>query len=67
MSYKAMIQLDHLPSYFTNNQSFATREEAEFAAITQYKERLIATNWRVDESDEPVNYRVVIERVEGAV
>ena len=58
MSYKPMIQTVHDDQYYPNNTAFATREEAMLAAEDIYGRWLLARNYRVDESDEPVNYRI---------
>ncbi len=59
MSFKPMIQTADCQDYFPNSTAFATREEAEIAAKDIYARWMLATDWRVDESDEPVNYSIV--------
>lgn len=59
MSFKPMIQTANDFKYYPNNTAFATREEAEIAAKGIYSRWMLAVDWRVDESDEPVNYTVV--------
>ena len=43
---------------YQNGLCFATREEAEFSAKDIYSRWLMATEWAVGESDDPVNYRI---------
>lgn len=59
MSFKPMIQTADNSDYYPNSTAFATREEAERAAKDIYTRWWSATDWRVDESDQPVNYTVV--------
>ncbi len=58
MSFKPMIQTHGDDQYYPNATAFATREEAELAAKDIFNRWMLAVNWRVDESDEPVNYRI---------
>lgn len=58
MSFKPMIKTINDPKFYPNNLAFATREEAEVSAKDTYGRWLSATEWRVDESDQPVNYRI---------
>ena len=59
MSFKPMIQTADCQDYFPNNTAFATREEAERAAKDIYDRWWSSTDWRVDESDQPVNYAFI--------
>lgn len=59
MSFKPMVQTANDPEYYPNNMAFSTREEAELAAKSIFNRWMLATDWRVDESDEPVNYSIV--------
>lgn len=61
MSFKPMIKTINDPKFYPNNLAFATREEAEVSAKDTYGRWLSATEWRVDESDQPVNYRIDLE------
>lgn len=59
MSFKPEISTDGGKSFSQNAQVFATREEAETMAKDIFNRWLSATNYRVVESDEPVNYEIV--------
>lgn len=59
MSFKPMIQTANDPKYYPNNTAFATREEAEIAAKGLYSRWMLAVDWRIDESEEPVNWTIV--------
>ena len=61
MSFKPMIKTINDPKFYPNNLAFATREEAEVSAKDTYGRWALATEWRVDESDQPVNYRIDLE------
>lgn len=61
MSFKPMIKTINDPKFYENALRFATREEAEVSAKDTYGRWLSATEWRVDESDQPVNYRIDME------
>lgn len=58
MSFKPMIQTAGDPEFYPNNLAFATREEAAASAQATFTKWLLAVDWRVDESDEPVNWRI---------
>lgn len=59
MSFKPMIQTADNSDYYPNSTAFATREEAERAAKDIYTRWWSATDWRVDESDQPVNWAFI--------
>ena len=61
MSFKPMIKTINDPNFYPNNLAFATREEAEVSAKDTYGRWALAAEWRVDESDQPVNYRIDLE------
>ncbi len=58
MSYKPEIQTMHDEKYYPNATCFATYDEAKSAAQDIYSRWLLATDWRVVESTDPVNYRI---------
>ena len=63
MSFKPMIKTINDPKFYPNNLAFATREEAEVSAKDTYGRWWNATEWRVDESDQPVNYHIDLETI----
>ena len=54
MSYRPMFEVQG--SWAGNAQRFATYEEAEASAKARFMVWTMPTAWRVDESDDPVNY-----------
>lgn len=56
MSYRPMMQTD-TNEFSGNALRFATREEAEAYAQDLYSRWTMAVGWKVEESDDPVNYR----------
>lgn len=59
MSFKPEISTDGGKTFGQNAQCFTTHAEAETMARDIYNRWLSATNYRVVESDDPVNYRIV--------
>ena len=59
MSFKPEISTDCGKSYSQNNLAFATEAEALASAKDLFNRWMLATNWRVVESDQPVNYTLV--------
>lgn len=57
MSFRPMFLTNGDPKWYGNAQRFATREEAEGSALARWQRWTMAKEWRVDESDDPVNYR----------
>ncbi len=69
MSFKPSVSTDGGATFNENNLAFATREEAEASARDLMGRWMLVTDWRVIESDEPVNYSLkdgVLESVEVA-
>ena len=58
MNYRPEISTDGGKSFSQNAQVFATREEAETMARDIFSRWMLATDYRVTESDEPVNYEI---------
>lgn len=59
MSYKPAVEVINEPGkYHTNNLAFATHEEAKRSAKDLMSRWMLVTNWKVIESDQPVNYRL---------
>ena len=58
MSFKPEIRTGNDPKFYDNALRFATREEAEFSAKDIYNRWMLATEWAVEESDDPVNYAI---------
>ena len=59
MNYRPEISTDGGKSFSQNAQVFATREEAEASAKDLTSRWMLVTDWRVIESDQPVNYMLV--------
>ena len=58
MSFKPGVSTDGGKSFHQNNLAFATRDEAEISARGLMSRWMLVTDWRVAESDQPVNYRI---------
>ena len=68
MSFKPSVSTDGGATFNENALAFATREEAEASARDLMGRWMLVTDWRVIESDEPVNYTLkdgVLESVGG--
>lgn len=59
MSFKPEISTDGRKTFHANNLAFATKEEAELSAKDTFGRWMLATDWRVVESDQEVNYQIV--------
>lgn len=64
MSFKPSVSTDGGATFNENALAFATREEAETSAKDLMARWMLVTDWRVIESDQPVNYRL---RFDGAL
>ena len=67
MSFKPSVSTDGGLTFNENALAFATHEEAEISAKDLMSRWMLVTDWRVIESDEPVNYTLkdgVLESVE---
>lgn len=58
MSFKPMIRIAGDSEFYSDDLAFATREEAEVAAQKTFNSWALAVAWRVDESDQPVNWQI---------
>lgn len=58
MSWKPEVRTGNDPKFYANNLAFATREEAERSAKDLMARWFLVVEWRVVESDQPVNYRL---------
>ena len=58
MSFKPSVSTDGGATFNENNLAFATREEAELSARDLMARWMLGTDWRVIESDQPVNYAI---------
>ena len=58
MSFKPSVSTDGGATFNENALAFATREEAELSAKDLMARWLLVTDWRVVESDQPVNYAI---------
>lgn len=71
MSFKPEVCTDGGRTFHKNALAFATREEAEASARDLMSRWMLVTDWRVVESDQPVNYRLrsdgALEAVDGRV
>lgn len=68
MSYAPEVVADSSGKFCGNALRFATKEEAEAYAIDLAMRWTLVTDWRVVESTDPVNYRIVnnrMERIDG--
>jgi len=59
MSYKPQVKVSGETSFNGNGQVFASRQEAEESALALMDRWFAVTEYRVVESDEPVNYKHV--------
>lgn len=59
MSFKPAVKTFGEDKYHHNNLAFETREEAEASARDLASRWMLVEDWRVDESDQPVNYKLV--------
>lgn len=64
MSFKSEISTDGGKSFSQNAQVFATREEAEAMARDIFSRWMLATDYRVTETEDPVNYRLIDNKLE---
>ncbi len=64
MSFKPQVRTRGDTQFNSNNLAFATREEAETSARDLMSRWMLVDEWRVVESDQPVNYRL---REDGAL
>lgn len=70
MNYRPEISTDGGKSFGQNAQVFATKEEAETMARDIFSRWMLATDYRVTETEDPANYRIVdgvLKRVPAAV
>ena len=58
MGFKPTIKTMGDSKFYANGLCFATRQEAEFSAKDVYNRWMLATEWAVEESDDPVNYAI---------
>lgn len=58
MSFKPVIKTGSDPKFYDNAQRFATHKEAELMAKDIFNRWLAAVEWGVEESTDPVNYRL---------
>lgn len=63
-SWKPEVRTGSDPKFYANNLAFATKDEAERSAKDLMARWLLVVEWRVVESDQPVNYRM---RYDGAL
>lgn len=59
MSFKPAVRVFGEDKFHHNNLAFETREEAEISARDLANRWMLVEDWRVDESDQPANYRLV--------
>ena len=64
MSWKPEVRTGSDPKFYANNLAFATKDEAERSAKDLMARWMLVVEWRVVESDQPVNYRL---RYDGAL
>lgn len=59
MNFRPELSTDGGATFGQNNQVFATHAEAEYMAKDIFNRWFAATHWRVTETEEPVNQRIV--------
>ena len=64
MNYRPEISTDGGKSFGQNAQVFATKEEAEAMAKDIFSRWMLATDYRAVETEDPVNYRIVDNKLE---
>lgn len=57
MSWKPVFKMPNDPNWYDNAQRFATKEEAEASARARFMVWTMPSEYGVQESDDPVNYR----------
>lgn len=71
MSFKPQVRTRGDTQFNSNNLAFATREEAEASARDLMSRWMLVEEYRVVESDQPVNYRLredgALESVDGKI
>jgi hypothetical protein len=71
VSWKPEVRTGTDPKFYANSLAFATKKEAEFSAKDLMSRWLLVVEWRVVESDQPVNYRLrydgVLEAVDNTI
>lgn len=58
MSFKPVVRTGTDPKFYGNALAFATRKEAQYSADELMSRWLLVVEAGVEESDEPVNYRI---------
>lgn len=58
MSFKPVVRVSIDPKWYGNSLAFATRKEAQYSAEELTSRWLLVVEPGVEESDEPVNYRI---------
>ena len=58
MSFKPVVRTGSDPKWYGNSLAFATRKEAQHSADELMSRWLLVVEAGVEESDEPVNYRI---------
>ena len=63
-NYRPEISTDGGKSFGQNAQVFATKEEAETMAKDLFNRWMLATDYRASETTDPVNYRLIDNKLE---
>ena len=63
-NYRPEISTDGGKSFGQNAQVFATKEEAETMAKDIFNRWMLATDYRATETEDPVNYRLIDNKLE---
>lgn len=58
MSFKPVVRVGIDPKWYGNSLAFATRKEAQYSADELMSRWHLVVEAGVEESDEPVNYRI---------
>ena len=64
MNYRPELSTDGGKSFGQNAQVFAKKEDAEWMAKDIFGRWFAATDWRVTETEDPVNYRLIDNKLE---
>ena len=64
MSWKPEVSTDGGKTFGQNGQAFATEAEARAMAADIFSRWMLATDYRAVETEDPVNYRIVGNKLE---
>lgn len=64
MNYRPTISTDDGKTFSKNGQVFATESEARYMAADIFSRWMLATDYGVEETTDPVNYRLIDNKLE---